>query len=72
MIEQLHEQAWVSGDLEIPFGRGINFQIELSDVSPVHSRLKAEKIQLFRELKETWYDIGDKFSGQREFLSGSI
>ncbi|MFX5244990.1 VOC family protein, partial [Acinetobacter baumannii] len=54
--------------LEAPFGRGVNFQMELSDISFVHSRLKAAQVELFRELSETWYDIGGKLSGQREFL----
>ncbi|WP_240455528.1 VOC family protein [Halomonas faecis] len=68
MIEQMHQHAWVTASLDIPFGRGVNFQMELSDISSVYSRLKAAQVELFRELSETWYDIGDKLSGQREFL----
>ncbi|TQO74702.1 VOC family protein [Vibrio cholerae] len=59
MIEQVHQSVWITGSLEAPFGRGVNF---------AHSRLKAAQVELFRELSETWYDIGGKLSGQREFL----
>ncbi|CSE26338.1 glyoxalase family protein [Vibrio cholerae] len=68
MIEQIHQNAWITGSLDSPFGRGVNFQMELSDIGSVYSRLKAAQVALFRELSETWYDIGDKLSGQREFL----
>ncbi|ELJ8516771.1 VOC family protein [Vibrio cholerae] len=68
MIEQVHQSVWITGSLEAPFGRGVNFQMELSDISSAHSRLKAAQVELFRELSETWYDIGGKLSGQREFL----
>ncbi|EGR0209244.1 VOC family protein [Vibrio vulnificus] len=68
MLEQIHDEAWVTGELVWPLGRGVNFQIELSDISPVYERVKASNIKLFRELKETWYDVGECLSGQKEFL----
>ncbi|MFD2176005.1 bleomycin resistance protein [Veronia pacifica] len=68
MLEQIHDEAWVTGDFVYPLGRGVNFQIELSDISSVHARILAAKIKLFREQKETWYNVGDSLSGQREFL----
>ncbi len=68
MLEQIHDQGWVTGALETPLGRGVNFQIELSDITPIHDRLKSAEITLFKEQKDTWYDVGDSLSGQREFL----
>jgi catechol 2,3-dioxygenase-like lactoylglutathione lyase family enzyme len=68
MLEQIHAHAWVTGSLDAPFGRGVNFQIELTDIAPVYARLKAADIELFKEQKDTWYDVGDSLSGQREFL----
>ncbi|KAB7691795.1 VOC family protein [Plesiomonas shigelloides] len=68
MIEQIHQHTWITGSFDIPFGRGVNFQIELSDIGSVYSRLKAADVELFREMYEVWYDIGDRVSGQREFL----
>ncbi|HFQ5086763.1 bleomycin resistance protein [Vibrio vulnificus] len=68
MLEQIHDEAWVIGELVWPLGRGVNFQIELSDIAQVYERIKASNITLFRELKETWYDVGECLSGQKEFL----
>ncbi|EOD77775.1 glyoxalase family protein [Grimontia indica] len=68
MLEQIHDKAWVTGELSAPLGRGVNFQIELSDISPVYERIQAANIKLFREQKETWYEVDESLSGQREFL----
>lgn len=68
MLEQISDEGWVTGELEAPLGRGVNFQIELSDLEPLVKRLQTHKVPLFREMKETWYDIGEKLSGERELL----
>ena len=68
MLEQINDEGWITGELEAPLGRGVNFQIELSDLEPLVKRLKTHKVPLFREMKETWYDIGEKLSGERELL----
>lgn len=68
MLEQIHDTGWVIGELEYPLGRGVNFQIELTDISPILERLKAANVVLYRELNENWYDEGNVLSGQLEFL----
>ena len=69
MIEQYHENGWNVAELSFPLGRGVNFQIELADTQPILNRLAKSKIQLYRELKESWYDTGSVLSGQQtEFL----
>jgi len=68
MLEQITDSGWITGELVTPLGRGVNFQIELSDLEPVVERLKKANVRFFRDLKETWYDIGEKLSGEREFL----
>ena len=42
MIEEKHDCApeWVTGKLKRPFGRGINFQIEVKDVKALAKRIK--------------------------------
>lgn len=59
---------WVTGQLERPFGRGINFEMKASDVSALVAALQAVGYPLFRELKESWYRIGSEEFGAREFL----
>ncbi|MFM2607838.1 VOC family protein [Vibrio chagasii] len=68
MLEQITDSGWITGELVAPLGRGVNFQIELSDLEPLLKRLKQAQVPFFRDLKETWYDIGEKLSGEREFL----
>lgn len=68
MLEELHEGAWLTGELQPPLGRGVNFQIEVASVQPILDRLSAVGILLFREPRESWYATGDSEEGQIEFL----
>jgi catechol 2,3-dioxygenase-like lactoylglutathione lyase family enzyme len=68
MLEQVHPEAWQVGELEAPFGRGINLQMELTDIQPLLDRLQRAGITLFRQPTEAWYLVGDMLAGQREFL----
>jgi catechol 2,3-dioxygenase-like lactoylglutathione lyase family enzyme len=69
MIEHNPQSSWMTGALEKPFGRGINFQIEVEDVNSFYKSIKNENIEVFKTLKESWYKTGDnEESGQEEFL----
>ena len=68
MLQQPSNDGWKTGVLEPPFGRGINFQIELEDVEPLYQRLQEVGHPFFRDMKDVWYDTPDTASGQREFL----
>jgi catechol 2,3-dioxygenase-like lactoylglutathione lyase family enzyme len=67
MIEETNN-VWKTGDLEKPFGRGINFQIEVEDTEPIIKSLKDNNHPLFRDIKDNWYKVGNKLFGNREFL----
>ncbi len=58
MLQSVGSDGWQLADLERPFGRGVNFQIELDDIGPVYARLRAASYPLFRDRKETWYETG--------------
>jgi catechol 2,3-dioxygenase-like lactoylglutathione lyase family enzyme len=68
MLEQVHPAGWQVGALEPPFGRGINLQMELTDIQPLLDRLQRADIVLFRQPAEVWYPVGEMLAGQREFL----
>ena len=68
MLEQYSEDIWLTGKLEFPLGRGVNFQMEFENVEPIYQRLKAMNHPFFRDSKEVWRKTGDVQSGQREFL----
>ena len=55
MIEQINDY-WATASFEYPFGRGINFQIEVDDVAKIRSRLVQNDIALFRDVCEECYE----------------
>ncbi|RAS77318.1 bleomycin resistance protein [Priestia endophytica] len=63
MIEQCNGH-WQTGKLEYPYGRGINFQIEIENIEILLENLKKHNIPLFRDLMTNCY------SGftQKEFI----
>ena len=70
MLEQ-HDPfggQWLTGAMEAPLGRGINFQIEVDAVDPIVQRLAGAGWPLFRPCAEAWYRAGDVEVGQRQFL----
>jgi catechol 2,3-dioxygenase-like lactoylglutathione lyase family enzyme len=68
MLEQYSEDIWLTGKLEVPLGRGINFQIEFENIEPIYQRLKALNHPLFRDNKDVWRKTGNIQTGSREFL----
>jgi len=67
MIQEVNE-TWNTGKLEHPFGRGVNFQIEVKDISPLVESLKKNNIKLFQEPQENWYRQNKFLLGSKEFL----
>lgn len=54
--------------LERPFGRGVNFQIEVSDVNRIHESVAAAGYELLIPLEERWYRMDDLYGGNRQFV----
>lgn len=67
MLEEINNN-WNVGELEYPFGRGINFQIEVDKIEPILNSLRENNCPLFAEPEENWYRQDDKLLGNREFL----
>lgn len=58
MVESIHAvgRHWISGSLEQPFGRGINFQWEIADIQSHYKRVKAFSPQsIFMDLEVKKY-----------------
>jgi catechol 2,3-dioxygenase-like lactoylglutathione lyase family enzyme len=70
MLEQQNDASrnWLTGPLEQPLGRGINFQIEASDLLKIRQSLKLAAWPLFMDLEEKWYRVSDHERGQAQFL----
>lgn len=69
MLDQLGKSRdWIAGDLKQPFGRGLNLQIEVSDVDDLHRKIRGSKIEPFLALEEKWYRRDECFVGNRQFM----
>lgn len=59
---------WSVGILEYPYGRGINFEMTVSNVESIYKRVLDAGIKPFREMKVSHYRNGDEDIVQKEFL----
>ena len=70
MVEEIDQsnRIWITGLLEKPYGRGINFQIEIADVDALYQKLVDINHPLFMEIEEKWYRTGNVMGGNKQFL----
>ncbi len=70
MIEGLvtKSRSWLVGQMERPFGRGMNLQIEVQDVHRLYQSFKNAEYPVFFDLEEKWYRINDTEIGHTQFL----
>lgn len=54
--------------LEYPYGRGVNLQIEVPEVTPLLQALEIAGIALYLPLEEKWYRMDRLEIGQRQFI----
>lgn len=67
MLEQINGN-WNVGKMEYPFGRGINFEMTISDVDAVYERIEKAGIKLFMEMEIKDYECGNEIVHQKQFL----
>ena len=67
MIEEVNEN-WNTGDLEYPYGRGINLSIEVEDIDTLYHKVLEMNYPLFRKLQVDSYRVGDKECLDQQFL----
>ncbi|MDO8618335.1 MAG: VOC family protein [Candidatus Daviesbacteria bacterium] len=67
-IDPNEDKAFITGDFEYPFGRGINFQINTDNVQELSNSLKDHNYPLRREAKDSWYKVDSILSGCRQIL----
>ena len=69
MLEQIGVgRNWITGPLEAPLGRGINFQINVPNTAPLVSALANAGIDLLMQPETKWYRIGNEEAGVEQFL----
>ncbi|GHD52566.1 VOC family protein [Mycetocola manganoxydans] len=70
MLEQTGVgRNWITGPLESPLGRGINFQITVPDCSAIAASLDTGGVELFMQPETKWYRVDDdEETGVQQFL----
>ncbi|KOO47537.1 bleomycin resistance protein [Priestia koreensis] len=63
MIEECNGH-WETGELVHPYGRGINFQISVTNIEALFSRIQKHNVPLFRDMMVNTYSGYTK----REFI----
>ncbi|MBR2071994.1 MAG: VOC family protein [Phascolarctobacterium sp.] len=67
MIEQINDN-WNVGELEYPFGRGINFQIETDEIEEISKRLKENNIKIYKDIFKSKYVADGEVFEESELL----
>ena len=67
MIEELNDH-WDTGVMEYPFGRGINFQIDIEHLDQFVTHVKEKGIELFQDIFTSHYQCGDVCYEEKEVL----
>lgn len=62
-------RRWITGELERPFGRGMNLQIAVADCAPILARLEAAGWPLYLDVEEKWYRVAGGETGVRQFIA---
>jgi len=68
MIEQPIGRAFLNGKLTRPYGRGINLQIEVANVTALHDSVQAAGSPIYLPREDTWYRRAQTLSGNRQFI----
>lgn len=67
MIQEEND-TWSVGDMQYPFGRGINISMSVSNVEKMYQEIVKKKIKVFKELEVHNYRVDDIVYNDLEFL----
>ena len=68
MLQEPGVRVFVVGDLQQPYGRGVNLQIEASDVDRLYEAVIAAGATLYLLMEEKWYRRDEVLLGNRQFI----
>ncbi|MGD9895253.1 MAG: bleomycin resistance protein [Dehalococcoidia bacterium] len=68
MIEQSTGRRFLAGELDFPYGRGINLQIEVSAVGPLYAKVQASGVPIYLPLEDKRYRRNTALLGNRQFI----
>ena len=71
MAEEISDErrGWVTGDMEKPFGRGVNFQWDVAEIDKMYLRIKAmAPDSIYLEMETKSYKCGEQIVVQKQFI----
>ncbi len=69
MLEQplTRDRLFPSAELSHPYGRGVNLEIDVDEVAPLHDAALAAGAEIVLPLEERWYDLESESLRVRQF-----
>jgi catechol 2,3-dioxygenase-like lactoylglutathione lyase family enzyme len=61
-------RRFTTAPLEHPYGRGVNFQMRVSDVDAIYQRVLTAGSSVPIPLEERWYRANEREKGNRQFV----
>jgi len=70
MVQEIDKEnlKWETGALDYPLGRGINFQIDVTNIDEIYNKLLKENYKIFVKMEDHYYRKDNEMLGEREFL----
>ena len=63
-------RRWITGELQLPYGRGVNFQWDVRDVDGLYERVRtARPDSIFLDIESRVYETDDGLVSQRQFVA---
>lgn len=67
-LDLVNNRVWLLAPLQYPFGRGISFQIDTSNVDALYQTVQSANATIFLPMEEKWYRINNEYLGNRQFI----
>lgn len=69
MLQEIaNNDKWDVSPLSYPYGKGINFQLEVENLDEIYNSFKNSNYKITFDIQENWYRQDDKMLGNKEFL----
>ena len=62
-------RRWLTGEMNAPLGRGVNFQWDVADIDAIYARVQqAAPNSIYLEMETKAYQVGDQVAVQKQFI----
>jgi catechol 2,3-dioxygenase-like lactoylglutathione lyase family enzyme len=68
MIEQPTVRCFLADKLAYPYGRGINLQINTSDVDALYDKIQIAKAKIYLPMEDKQYRCDERYLTNRQFI----